>query len=256
MQEVVAVDIGNSAIKLASRSSKSAWRIEAQATDEQLAESLSEFTTDLKSDSRWLVCCVDQAQARRIQQWVAAKRPSDSFRLIEADEIPLASEVTEREALGRDRLLAAWFAAAQTEQTEPANSAIIIDGGTAITIDVVAAEKHLGGLIFPGPRTVLASLAEQTAALPDLAEADPPKLGGEIQLGTSTEPAILLGVHQSQLLGSIAIVESLEQQYAKAQVWCCGGLLAGCQSQLPKHWNFRSDFLTQAIFHLDETNSK
>ena len=253
MQEVVAVDIGNSAIKLASRSSKSAWRIEAQATDEQLAESLSEFTTDLKSDSRWLVCCVDQAQARRIQQWVAAERPGDSFRLIEADEIPLASEVADREALGRDRLLAAWYAAVQTA---PGENAIIIDGGTAITIDVVAAEKHLGGLIFPGPRTVLASLADQTAALPDLAAADPPKLSEQIQLGISTEPAILLGVHQSQLLGSIAIVEALEKQHAKAHVWCCGGLLAAFQSRLPQHWNFRSDFLTQAIFHLDETNSK
>lgn len=254
MQEVVAIDIGNSAFKLATRSTKSVLRIASQSSDQQLARSLSEFSAEMNADARWLVCCVDQQQATRLRDWVAKERPADTVRLIEAGDIKLSSAVTDREALGRDRLLASWYAATQTD---PSKNTIVIDGGTAITIDVVDANrKHVGGLIFPGPRTILASLSEKTDALPDLAEAELPKLSDEIRLGTSTEPAILLGVSQSQLLGTIAIAEALEKQYAEAQVWCCGGVFEAFQSRLPKYWRFRSELLTEAIFHLHDTSAK
>lgn len=60
--------------------------------------------------------------------------------------------------LGIDR----WLAVIAAWHARPSNL-VIVDAGTAITVDCVAANgRHLGGYIVPGLRLMLASLAAQT----------------------------------------------------------------------------------------------
>jgi len=247
MQKVVAVDIGNSSIKVAG-SKDTIERIESNLNDDQLAARLAAVIADLDQPTRWLVCSVDQQQTARLQAWVSKHRSDDLFNVIAESDIDLKSAVADRKALGRDRLLGSWYAAIRSANGK---NAIFVDGGTAVTIDVVVAgQGHIGGLIYPSAETCLTGLADATDALPDLSKTKPPALSSQVQLGTSTEPAILLGMHQLQTFGLIAMVRSLEDQYPQAEVWCCGGALESCRSLLPDHWQFERDFLISAIFHL------
>jgi len=248
MQKVVAVDIGNSSMKIARHSKDKLFRISADRDPEMRSTGLDIHMQGYEEGSQWLVCSVDSQQTEWLRDWVSYNRPNDDFHVISASDIPLDSKVEDREALGRDRLLGAWYASVRSGS---GSTPIVVDAGTAVTIDVVVEfEGHVGGLIFPGVHTCLSTVSDRTDALPDLSKSPFPKLMTQVQLGTSTEPAILLGTHQLQLFGIVSMVRSLEQQYPNPKVWCCGGALAGVAHLLPESWNYNGVFLIEAIFHL------
>ncbi len=249
MQKVVAVDIGNSAIKLAVSPHAPVVRIGSELDNTARVNELANVIAELEAPVQWLVCSVDKEESAWLEAQVSKLRPSDEFRLIAESDIELSSCVEDREALGRDRLLASWYAAVRNGIE---SNSIIVDAGTAVTIDVVSNRCHQGGLIFPGSHTCLAALSSKTDALPDLTQTPPPILNTEVQLGRSTEPAILFGVHQLQLFGIVAMVRSLQQQYPDSSVFCCGGMFESVQELLPKDWNYKQDFLIEAIFELNK----
>ncbi len=89
--------------------------------------------------------------------------------------------------VGRDRL---WAARGALELT--ARASIVVDVGTALTVDAVSAENggvFLGGAIAPGPALLAQSLAEGAARLPRVEPA-----AGVPALGLDTEAAIRSGV--------------------------------------------------------------
>ena len=131
MQKVVAVDIGNSSIKLAVDPKAAVVRIDASLSNDERSQLLSNTAQTIDSQRQWLVCSVDTEQTAWLKAWVSKNRPDDDFRVISASDIELQSQVEDREALGRDRLLAAWYAAVRTG---PAGDAIVVDAGTAVTI--------------------------------------------------------------------------------------------------------------------------
>lgn len=93
--------------------------------------------------------------------------------------------------LGPDRLAAAIGA----HQLYPNRNLVVVDFGTAMTVDAVTAEgEYLGGNISPGARTRFRALSDYTSKLPlgQLPEAD----GKEYNLltGKNTEQAIEAGV--------------------------------------------------------------
>jgi type III pantothenate kinase len=66
---------------------------------------------------------------------------------------------------------------------------IVIDFGTAVTFDILSADRHyLGGVIAPGLRLMTDYLYERTALLPKVELREP-----EHAIGRSTEEAILSG---------------------------------------------------------------
>ncbi len=66
---------------------------------------------------------------------------------------------------------------------------IVIDFGTAVTFDIVSAQRaYVGGVIAPGLRLMTDYLHERTALLPKVALREP-----ERAIGQSTEQAILAG---------------------------------------------------------------
>ncbi|MCC5794985.1 MAG: type III pantothenate kinase [Chromatiales bacterium] len=77
--------------------------------------------------------------------------------------------------LGVDR----WLALRAAQAEWPERPCIVIDAGTAVTLDALAASgQHLGGLILPGLRLVNTLLAERAAALSGLATAGLPEVAG------------------------------------------------------------------------------
>ncbi len=119
------------------------------------------------------------------------------------DEIPYPCKVlTDSPALtGSDRIL---NVAAAYEQMQ--KSCVVVDAGTAITIDVCNdTGEFLGGAIAPGVSTMLDALHEKTAKLPRLPFERPTD-----PIGRSTQQAILNGVYH----GVRGMVKELVENYA------------------------------------------
>ena len=76
--------------------------------------------------------------------------------------IPIGNSYHTPETLGADRLAAAVGVAA----LDPERDAMIVDFGTAITIDYVTGGVFRGGNISPGVTTRFLALADYTASLP------------------------------------------------------------------------------------------
>lgn len=124
------------------------------------------------------------------------------------------------ETLGVDRWLTLLVAKASN------TAAIIIDAGTAITLDVITADgEHKGGWIAPGMKLMQESLIQRSTRL-RVTEEVPNET-----LGTATERAIFLGCRAS-LRGFVA--EALSAAYSaldtrndaaisNVAVWCTGG---------------------------------
>ena len=79
--------------------------------------------------------------------------------------IPMAHALDDASTLGQDRLVCAFGAYRRSRQ-----ACVVIDAGTAITVDFVDGEGTFqGGLIAPGVAMMLRSLSENTAQLPRVA---------------------------------------------------------------------------------------
>lgn len=103
--------------------------------------------------------------------------------------VPLGNAYRTPSTLGRDRLAAAVGAAT----LHPGRNVLVVDFGTALTIDLVTADGVFrGGVISPGLGLRFRSLRDHTAALP-LCHAG----GAEGLQGLSTAEAIELGVVNS-----------------------------------------------------------
>ena len=100
---------------------------------------------------------------------------------------------------------------------------IVADFGTALTFDIISADKaYVGGIIAPGPQLMLDCLADRTALLPRL------KLGSaRRRIGKSTAEAMTIGVR----VGYTGMVEVLLRDVrrelgGKAPVYATGGYAA------------------------------
>ena len=103
--------------------------------------------------------------------------------------VPIGNDYLTPETLGRDRLAAAVGATV----LYPGRNVLIVDFGTAVTIDLVTADNTFrGGCISPGMKTRFRALHDYTACLPLCG----PTESGELQ-GLTTEEAIRLGVMNS-----------------------------------------------------------
>lgn len=135
--------------------------------------------------------------------------------------IPIANTLEDDTTVGHDRLLAALGAFARSRQ-----ACVVIDAGTAVTVDFVDGEGTFhGGAIAPGIRMMRDALHEHTAALPAV-ELAPKHLhgAGEPPFGKSTVEAINLGVTASVVgLAHLLIDRYAEFYEAYPRVVATGG---------------------------------
>jgi type III pantothenate kinase len=126
------------------------------------------------------------------------------YRFGEDVEIPISVALEEGAAPGQDRLLNALGAYSRARQ-----ACIIVDAGTAVTVDFVDGEGVFqGGAIAPGLSLMLSALNQRTAALPEIGFEPVPE---SATFGKSTAQAMRLGV-QSSVRG---LVRVLAERYAE-----------------------------------------
>jgi type III pantothenate kinase len=191
---LIAVDIGNSSTKIG-------WLFESAASSGLTAprETRSFRTGQLPSDAiagvlpgdrcQWHIASVHREGTRVLTKWLDSHREGDQVRLLSYHDLPIAIRVEAPERVGLDRLAAA---VAANGLRQPDRPAIVIDAGSAITVDLVAGDGAFeGGVILPGFRMSAEALyGADMLPLAILAPNDePPPV-----VGKSTEGAIRSGL--------------------------------------------------------------
>jgi len=153
--------------------------------------------------------------------------------------VPIETAVDQAEAVGVDRLLAALAAWESVR-----DAAIVVDVGTAMTVDAVDDEgRFLGGAILPGPSLGGRALHEWTAALPEVS------LDATIDaVGANTESAIRGGL----VLGAAGAIERLVAEQREvlgpsARVLATGGGLCHLAGLLTCLDEVRPDLVLEGL---------
>ncbi|MEE8451517.1 MAG: type III pantothenate kinase [Thermoguttaceae bacterium] len=168
----------------------------------------------------WFIGSVNRPAATKLLDWLRANRPADPATMLAAGDLPLEVRLDRPDMVGIDRLLDA-LAAKHFRQTD--RPAVVVDVGSAITIDLIDADgAFLGGSILPGIEMSARALHEYTDLLPQIAMAEldtPPPV-----LGTSTIPAMRSGLFWGMVGAVRQLTEKLaEQTSGDAEVFLTGG---------------------------------
>lgn len=185
----------------------------AELADGRLADWLEE-----NAGGPWRV--VIASVSRPTEQAVVALLGDSPIARLASDTVPISLDVDHVETLGVDRVVTA---VAANRLRHPGKPAIVVDVGTAITVDLIdASGVFLGGAILPGPGLAARALAEKTDRLPDIhfGELD----ASPDAVGRSTEPAIRAGLYWGAV-GAIRelIARQRDRCVAPTQVFLTGG---------------------------------
>ncbi len=182
MDCLLTIDQGNSTAKtVVFRAGES---VDVRRFDSLRLEDLEEIVARWKPRAI-VYCAVGHVDARLVES-LRCFRGVEVMVVTHATPLPIAVRYATPATLGLDRVCAAVGAAALF----PGQAALVVDAGTAVTLDVVGADgAFMGGNIAPGLRMRLKALHAFTEALP---EVDPE--GALPPFGTDTTTAIRAGV--------------------------------------------------------------
>ncbi|MGV3662261.1 MAG: type III pantothenate kinase [Prosthecobacter sp.] len=206
------IDIGNGRTKFGLATAEEILDRREHATREISPDAVREIVRGWEFDGAMLCSVVPKA--------VPAFREVFGENLIELrhdTDMGIGIRYPKPESIGPDRLANA-VALAHMHGAP----GIVIDFGTAVTFDILSADKHyVGGVIAPGLRLMTDYLHERTALLPRVDLREP-----ETAIGQSTEGAILAGAaigYRGMVRG---ILEALKKELgsaAKTHIVATGG---------------------------------
>ena len=174
------IDISNSFTKVALASRKRIARPSRIATNKLTAAYLRGFIKRRKIDM-FVVCSVVPKKNREVK---SAARQTQILWLGPHMKLGVGIKYPSPKTIGADRLANAAAVAALYGAP-----AIVVDFGTAVTFDIVSAEKkYIGGVIAPGLEAMTNFLYQRTALLPKLVLREP-----RSAIGRSTIEAMRAG---------------------------------------------------------------
>ncbi len=183
---VVAVDVGNARIKLGLFPLRAGGQFPEPTATLCLDGSRPEFgrivqwiEQTAEAHVAWWIGSVNRPATTRLLDFIRAHRPADPVTLLSAGDLPLVVELKRPDMVGVDRLL---DAVAANHLRRAGRSAVVVDVGTAITVDLLSAEgAFCGGAILPGIAMSARAMHEFTDLLPLLEMAElstpPPPVG-------------------------------------------------------------------------------
>ncbi|MEZ6094506.1 MAG: type III pantothenate kinase [Pirellulaceae bacterium] len=246
MQNTIVVDVGNLRTKIARVKHCSPSPARCVELSEPKAfqdvDDLNDSTRHWTRNCEWIVGSVNPDRFQQLNSWVRDKRPGDVLRVITSTMVPLKTDVENPERTGVDRLLAAFAATKRFTDVKPI---IVIDAGTAVTVDLIDAQLvFCGGNIFPGMDADFRQLNSSTALLP---LAHRPESVPDYFVGRNTHEAIFSGVIHSQIGGIRYLVDKIENQTGPCNVVATGGFFNLWTSTVPDHWHLAPNLVLEGI---------
>lgn len=203
-EPLVAVDIGNSRIKLGLFAAAGADGLPEPIASLSLTRSPNDNQLDSAALATWLdehvppgtlvvLGSVSRPGASEFRDLLADLEHGqwNHLRTLTAAELPIVNRTDQPDRVGVDRLAAAVAVNAVRRTDTPA---IVIDFGTAVTVDLVASDGGFaGGAILPGIHMAADALHARTDALPRVE----PQLEGKSPpaVGSNTAAAIHAGLY-------------------------------------------------------------
>ena len=218
---LIAISVGNTRTRLGVFRGESLDHSEAIENIDPgaVAAAVNRLPLD-RPDAPAFLASVNNPVADRLVELLAPRFGERLHRFGPGLPVPVEAAVRDPRAVGQDRLLNAAGAFDRAQE-----ACIVIDAGTAVTVDFVDGQGVFqGGAIAPGLTMMLRALHEQTAALPALRYHDPfpgapapadgddesPGPAGPAPFGKDTESAMLIGVRGAV----VGIVHHLIDRYA------------------------------------------
>jgi len=221
---ILAIDIGNTSITFGLMEDQKVFEklsirsgLSKKILNEELKNILQSIQRKKLIIEKAFICSVVPSLNDVLKRKIKTILRLDTFVIGEDIKIPVKNKYDNPSQVGMDRLVGAF--AAKTFFGHPV---IIIDFGTAITIDVVNQRgEYEGGIIIPGIRLSVESLFLKTAMLPHIESIRPPKN----MVGKNTEESILSGIFFGYGLMCSGLINSLKgKKYLKdAKVVLTGG---------------------------------
>ena len=252
---IVAVDVGNTAVKLALKFDSSIEFREIRIGSSGWELSAIGWVRDklgsqhaAGNSAQWRIASVHRSAAKQLQHAIRSAQNDALIHLVTWPDVPISMDVDEESRVGIDRLLSAY--AAWLRFGHPV---VVIDAGSAITVDWVdAGGKFCGGAILPGLELQSRSLVMGTEALPqiDLHTDSPVNLPAK-----NTAEAIRAGI----VLGVASALDGLIQRYMERsglsehefQVALTGGDAHNLSDHLRKPHHTIANMVCQGLLEIE-----
>ncbi len=208
--KMLAVDVGNSRVAFGVFEDGKLIQGERHqlGDNEELIEAAQVWgQMSVGPESPAVLASVNPPVAKLVRQILSQDVGMEVLRVGQEVPLPMKVDLPEPEKVGVDRIL---NAAAAHERV--VDALVVVDAGTAITVDCVSAEGvFLGGAILPGLQLSAKVLHEQTSLLPEVKVVNPDWVWGK-----DTNEAIVAGIYYGALG---AIRELVERYAAELRAW-------------------------------------
>ena len=205
------VDVGNTRAKMVVAED---YKILYQTVADGLSEDIVSSIVSQYGDICSAIISTTRGDGEYLREMVAASVERVLLFTPATTPIPIKNGYHTPHTLGADRLAAAVGAWAMS----PAEDVMVVDFGTAITIDYVIGGEYRGGNISPGVTTRFRALADYTACLPLCQPTDE-----VLEYGRTTKEAIEQGVMRGVENEIRGYVEAFSKENDKNRIIFTGG---------------------------------
>ena len=226
------LDIGNSRVKYLKQSSTGQTGGHCPLSELSRQEALFSGVTGI-----WCSCV--GGDTRRVLVYDMIKTRAADVTMVESQQLVrfFRPAYDRPDTMGVDR----WLALLAVMDRHEMAPIVVADAGTALTIDVLVGDQHLGGYILPGFRTQLDAMVGK-AALPGVKNGRIPSM----DLGTSTEQAMTHGVW----LGLASAVRTVCQNHEGAKLYLTGGDGASLMAIIDYQAQLRDNLVLEGLMKL------
>ncbi|MDR0336899.1 MAG: type III pantothenate kinase [Planctomycetaceae bacterium] len=169
------------------------------AVDSSGFDTVSDWLNNQNKPETWYIARTGNLSWDELHSKLIQLRPHDQFKEISYKDIPIPIDVEFPEKVGIDRLLTVYAAScwrtfnALRFGLEPETRILVVDAGSAITVDLLAGGNYFaGGAILPGLSAVAESLTKISSQLPHIPTNN---ISFAVYPGKNTEEALASGIY-------------------------------------------------------------
>ncbi len=247
------LDIGNSFVKSASMNDGYYTLNQAVKLTELLSRGLEILDLETTPDEVYFSSVENASEIDKLKSLIQSEWHLLAIQLTSQKSCcGLESGYSDFSALGDDR----WFSmlGAIEIYKEPV---LVVDAGTALTVDAIIDGQHKGGFIVPGLHTMQQSLLKQTADLERLMNEADSSVAEDSVLARDTQSAILGGTMYMAASFINHLVEDLNSQYGTVfKLVLTGGESLQILPLLDSEYELISDLVLQGMVYMEETVKK